>query len=69
MNILSCRVKLNAFETSIQKRVNITYAAISPHCLFSLRYQHQVINIMRLIMVQIIFPYQFTWVNEPLNTA
>ena len=69
MNIPPCGVKLNTSEISMRKHVNITYTTIYQHRLFGLCYQHQVIELMRLGMVQILLPYQFTWVNEPWNTA
>ena len=53
----------------MRKRVNITYTSISRNILFSLRYKHQVIKLMRLRMVWILLPYMFNYVNEPCNTA
>ena len=45
----------------MQKRVNITYAAIYPKHIFGLRCQHQVLEIMRPWTVRIPFPYGLTW--------
>ena len=69
MNILPCGVTIKTFKISTRKRVNITYTAISPDCLFGLRYQDQVLKLMRLWKVWVLLPYWFNWVNEPLNTA
>ena len=65
MNISPCGVKLNTFETSMQKRVNITYTGISPNSIFGLCYQHQVLKLIHPGTVWILLPYQITWVNEP----
>ena len=40
----------------MQKRAHITYTAISQYCLFVLRYQHQVLDLMCLVMVRVILP-------------
>ena len=69
MNTPPCGIKLKTFKIRMRKRVNITYTAISPGFIFVLRYQHQVLKLISLGAVQIIPSYQFTWVNEPWNTA
>ena len=53
----------------MQKRVHITYIAISTHFLFVHCYQHQVLKLMCLGTVLILLPYWFTWVNETWNSA
>ena len=67
MNISPYNVKLITFEICMRKRVHITYTAISTDFIFALRYQHQVLEIMRLGKFRIIIPYWFNWVNEPRN--
>ena len=69
MKISSCGVKLNTFKISMQKCLHITYTDISPNLPFGFCYQHQFIELMCLQTVQILLPYWFTWVNEPLNKS
>ena len=69
MNILPHGVKLNTFKLCMRKRVHITYTTISPNFIFILCYQHQVLNLMHLVVVWILLPYRFTWENKLWNTA
>ena len=56
------------FKICRQKCANITYANVSLGSIFSFQYQHQVIELVRLRVVQILIPDWFTWVNKPGNT-
>ena len=69
MHITPCGVKLDTFEICMRKCVNITYTTIYPNCLLGLRYQHQVLELVRLQVIWILLPYQVTRTNGPWNTV
>ena len=69
MKILPCGLKIDTFKIRMRKRVHINYTDISPGFIFFLRYQHQVLNLMRLGTVWILLHYWLTWVDEPWNTS
>ena len=64
MNIFPCGIKLNTFKIFMQKRVNITDTTFYLNRIFSLRYQHQFLDIMRLRTVLILLIYRSTWVDK-----
>ena len=53
----------------MRKHIHVNYTDFSPGFIFVLRYQQQVLNLVRLGKAQILLPYRLTWVKEPLNTA